>query len=108
VESQVAILAKLCPYVNTLNYFLNITRSLCFPISVSYIKAYAHVRLEVPMNMQRLVKSGIVLIVSTITSYIGAAIDHGKELGAPSIILGILGIPLGIWIVNKIDDYINI
>jgi hypothetical protein len=58
--------------------------------------------------MQKLVKSGIVLIISTITSYIGAAFDHGRELSVPSIVFGFLGIPLGIWIVKKIDDYINI
>ena len=58
--------------------------------------------------MRRIVKSGIVLIVSTITSYIGAALDHGREFGITSIILGLLGIPLGIWIVMKIDDYINV
>jgi hypothetical protein len=60
------------------------------------------------MNLQRIVKSGIVLIVSTITSYIGAAFDHGKQLGVLSIVFGILGIPLGIWLVRKLDDYINI
>ena len=58
--------------------------------------------------MQKIVKSGIVLIVSTITSYIGAALDHGHEFGVLSIVLGILGIPLGIWIVRILDDYINV
>ncbi|HET8991680.1 MAG TPA: hypothetical protein VFN31_01445 [Candidatus Saccharimonadales bacterium] len=60
------------------------------------------------MNMQRLVKTSVVLIVSTITSYIGAALDHGKEFGILSIVFGLLGIPLGMWIVMKIDDFINI
>jgi hypothetical protein len=58
--------------------------------------------------MQRIVKAGIVLVTSTIASYIGAALDHGKQLGITSIIFGVLGIPLGIWIVNKIDDFINV
>lgn len=58
--------------------------------------------------MQRIVKSGIVLVTTTIASYIGAALDHGKEFSVISIVFGLLGIPLGIWIVRKIDDYINV
>jgi hypothetical protein len=57
--------------------------------------------------MQRLAKGGIVLVVSTITSWIGAELDHGNWFGITSTVLGLLGLPLGYYIAKMIDNYIN-
>jgi hypothetical protein len=59
------------------------------------------------MNMQRLTKTGIVLVTSTVGSWIGAALDHGNWFGITSTLLGIVGLVAGLWIAYKIDEYIN-
>jgi uncharacterized membrane protein YfcA len=59
------------------------------------------------MNMQKLTKGGIVLVVSTIGSWIGAAMDHNNWFGVTSTVLGVIGIFIGLWLVRLLDDYIN-
>jgi hypothetical protein len=66
-----------------------------------------HARLCIAMNMQRLTKTIIVLVVSTITSWIGAELDHGNWFGVTSTIFGIVGLGLGYYIANILDNYIN-
>jgi hypothetical protein len=58
--------------------------------------------------MKKLSRGAIILVISTITSWLGAALDHGNWFGVTSTVFGIVGILIGIWIAWKLDDFINI
>jgi hypothetical protein len=60
------------------------------------------------MNSRKIARSGIVLVVSTLASWIGAALDHGNWFGATSTIFGVIGLIVGIYIAVKIDNYVDI
>lgn len=57
--------------------------------------------------MQKIAKSAIVLITSTIGSWIGAVMDHGNWFGWTSSILGVIGLVAGYLIARGLDNYIN-
>jgi hypothetical protein len=60
------------------------------------------------MDLKKLSRGAIILVVSSITSWIGAELDHGNWFGVTSTVLGIVGIFIGIWIAWNIDNFINI
>jgi uncharacterized membrane protein YfcA len=60
------------------------------------------------MNIQRVTKSAIVLVTSTLGAWLGAALDHNNWLGLTSSIFGLIGIVVGLWLAYEIDNYINI
>lgn len=57
--------------------------------------------------MQKLAKGGIVIVTSTIGSWLGAAMDHGNWFGWTSNILGVIGLAAGYWLIRIINNYIN-
>jgi len=58
--------------------------------------------------MKNLSRGCIILAVSTLTSWIGAALDHGNWFGVTSTVLGVIGIFLGMWLAYLVDSYIDL
>ena len=49
----------------------------------------------------------MVLVFSTLGSWLGAAMNHGDWFGFWSNLLGIVGLVVGVWVGHKIGDYIE-
>lgn len=57
--------------------------------------------------MQKMSKAAIVLVTSTVFSWIGAELDHGNWFGWTSSILGVIGLIVGYWLAKVLDNYIE-
>jgi hypothetical protein len=94
-ESQVAILAKKCLYVNTL---------ICFVLNCKKLKLQRlHARLSTVKGMISI----SIIVFSTVFGWIGALLSNGNWFGAASIILSTLGCFVGIWAGYKIGQYLG-
>lgn len=57
--------------------------------------------------MQRMSKAGIILLTSTVGSWLGALMSGGDWFGWASSILGIVGLAAGYWLAKILDNYID-